>query len=180
MNEFVLTYLVHFIPLFLAFVLLIVTKLDMVRFIFLMIFLTGLKIVASYFLLGTILIFSPLIVLAVSLAALFLMAGLFGQKAGAEDYKVFLVIMSMFPWYIGFWPSAMFVVLLIAFIGIATYRSFSKAKKEWGVTGGTPASIMLEVGEDKWNKMIGGIHFISPAMLAAMVTAVTTIITTML
>jgi hypothetical protein len=75
------------------------------------------NVALCYFVFPTVDILFPIAALAAGILLTFLAAGIFGKFDTSAHYETLLVAIGLFPWYLGLFPSLVYVAAAILFAG---------------------------------------------------------------
>lgn len=170
---------IHFIPFFIAVAVAAVARLNIQPFILLMVILTGLKISISYLVFDSTAIFLPSITFVVGILLFIVSAGLLGNKMSRVDYRVLISMFTMFPWYLGWKASLVFIAATSIVTVVYAFFAYSRGAKKMNVKRMTPAQARIHLGEEGWKNLISesSVSFAIPVLIGGFISGISMMLT---
>lgn len=130
-------------------------------------------ILLHYTFLPSVPILWPIIILIVGEVFQLLMIGLLGNKLGPNNYASLLLLVGLFPWYLGVAVSGSYVALFFLFTAVLSTVRYKLAVKRTGLELKNPAAAARQLKGEELDKFQKGasVIFSLPGALAALTVA---------
>lgn len=163
----------HMSVMILGLLLVKITKLNPQRFVMLYTILGALQIVILKLSFPDFNMVPVILALCFGLLLMIIIAGIKGTSFGSANYESILVGYGLFPYYLGFYTSLIYIILSLLFIAIHSQVSISRAFKKIDKSKIPIKKAREKFSNDEYNelKKYGSIIFAMPMLFAAIVTA---------
>lgn len=115
----------------------------------------------------------PIIILVIGEIVQLLAIGVIGARLGPSNYASILLMVGLFPWYLGFGVAFSYVLFFLAFTAVVSTVRFRLALRNAGIKPGvvkSPEAVMakLQGGELERFRKTASVMFSMPAALSAL------------